>query len=372
MGCLGSLISLITTIIKTFITIIGYITAFLIAFIVKLIKHIKQTKKEKQQKENKYVIPNDYQYKDYNKNKKTITINDNKSISKETTKNITNSYSYLKLYTNKKHQGVRKNDELNYKLLGIESYDAPTVYYDEFAEVNGYNVFEADEFSSEKYGNLLEKIYILCGNDFYATIGYEEDQVAYKITIKDNQIYLNGKDIQSIKDRYLYLKNKIISFSDNLYDYFIYIEDDNYYYDVVPNDDLDCDSIEALASKLKETEDILIFEIPYMEEISMIIDIIEPKILKEYQKGQKEAMDRLPDIEVVESEEEPIFEPDIKNKKKEKRLSWKEEEFEREADLWGLSKEDRRIAKEERMTPAEFIEAEEYDDDELLKDEWER
>ena len=101
----------------------------------------------------------------------------------------------------------------------------------------------------------------------------------------------------------------------------------------------------------------------------MIIDIIEPKILKEYQKGQKEAMDRLPDIEVIE---EPIFEPDIKNKKKEKRLSWKEEEFEREADLWGLSKEDRRIAKEERMTPAEFIEAEEYDDDELLKDEWER
>ena len=51
---------------------------------------------------------------------------------------------------------------------------------------------------------------------------------------------------------------------------------------------------------------------------------------------------------------------------------WEEEKFEREADLWGLSEEDRRIAKEERMTPAEFIEAEEYDDDELLKDEWER
>lgn len=371
MGCLGSFISLIISLFKTFILIIGYITAFLIAFIVKLIKHIKQTKKEKQQKENKYVIPNDYQYKDYikYKNKLTTNIDNNKSISKETTKNITNSYSYLKLYINKKHQGLRKNDELNYKLLGIESYDAPTVYYDEFAEVKGYNVFESDECSSEKYGNLLEKIYNLYGNNFYATIGYEENQVAYKITVKDNKIYLNGKDIQSIKDRYLYLKNKIISFSDNLYDYFIYIEDDNYYYDVVPNDDLDCDSIETLANKLKKTEDILIFEIPYMEEISMIIDIIEPKILKEYQKRQKEAMDRLPDIEVIE---EPIFEPDIKNKKKEKRLSWKEEEFEREADLWGLSEEDRRIAKEERMTPAEFIEAEEYDDDELLKDEWER
>ena len=50
----------------------------------------------------------------------------------------------------------------------------------------------------------------------------------------------------------------------------------------------------------------------------------------------------------------------------------RDKEFEREAKLWGLSEEDRRITKEEKMTPAEFIEAEEYDDDELLKDEWER
>lgn len=69
--------------------------------------------------------------------------------------------------------------------------------------------------------------------------------------------------------------------------------------------------------------------------------------------------------------DEPVEEIFIKEENK-KELSWKEEEFEREADLWGLSKEERRIAKEERMTPAEFIEAEEYDDDELLKDEWER
>lgn len=59
----------------------------------------------------------------------------------------------------------------------------------------------------------------------------------------------------------------------------------------------------------------------------------------------------------------------IKNNSKEK--DWKEIEFDNEADLWGLSKEDRRIAKEERMTPAEFIEAEERDDDELFTDEWE-
>ena len=56
-------------------------------------------------------------------------------------------------------------------------------------------------------------------------------------------------------------------------------------------------------------------------------------------------------------------------KKAKKTLSFKEEEFEKEAELWGLSEEDKRIAKEERMTPAEFIEAEERDDDELFTDE---
>lgn len=56
-------------------------------------------------------------------------------------------------------------------------------------------------------------------------------------------------------------------------------------------------------------------------------------------------------------------------KKAKKTLSFKEEEFEKEAELLGLSEEDKRIAKEERMTPAEFIEAEERDDDELFTDE---
>jgi len=51
--------------------------------------------------------------------------------------------------------------------------------------------------------------------------------------------------------------------------------------------------------------------------------------------------------------------------------NYKDVEFNKQADLWGLSKEDRRIAKQERMSPADFIEAEERDDDELITDEWE-
>ena len=48
-----------------------------------------------------------------------------------------------------------------------------------------------------------------------------------------------------------------------------------------------------------------------------------------------------------------------------------DEKFEEESKLWGLSKEDKRLAKEERMSPADFVEAEERDDDELVTDEWE-
>lgn len=51
--------------------------------------------------------------------------------------------------------------------------------------------------------------------------------------------------------------------------------------------------------------------------------------------------------------------------------NYKDEKFDKEAALWGLSEEDKRIAKEERMSPADFVEAEERDDDELITDEWE-
>lgn len=65
-----------------------------------------------------------------------------------------------------------------------------------------------------------------------------------------------------------------------------------------------------------------------------------------------------------------------KNNVKEKKVTTKKKEemsdFDKEADLWGLSEEDRRIAKQERMSPADYVEAEEYDDDELLKDDWDR
>ena len=59
------------------------------------------------------------------------------------------------------------------------------------------------------------------------------------------------------------------------------------------------------------------------------------------------------------------------NLKKRKIIQSNDAEFTKEAKHWGLSNEDIRIAKQERMSPADYIEAEERDDDELVTDEWE-
>jgi hypothetical protein len=43
----------------------------------------------------------------------------------------------------------------------------------------------------------------------------------------------------------------------------------------------------------------------------------------------------------------------------------KSNNYTRNNNIWGLSKEDKRIARQERMTEADYIEAEERDDDNL-------
>ncbi len=51
--------------------------------------------------------------------------------------------------------------------------------------------------------------------------------------------------------------------------------------------------------------------------------------------------------------------------------NYSQSDFDMEADLWGLAEEDRKIAKRERMSPADFVEAEERNNDVLDTDEWE-
>ena len=379
MGCITSFLIFLIKMFTYFLYICAASIYLGIILIVKLIKKLYQLHKNKKQKYNKYVDNSINNYKTpKTKNKSNIKQNNNKinnnqiivnKTNQPNNKNITNSEVYLKIYIKKKYKELLKQDTINLELLNIKSYDSPWIIYEEYDETPYYYVFEANESSSETYGNLLERLYQYCHDDFYATISYDDKNINYKFKSINNNIYLNNKSINDLTNHYESLKHKINTFSDKLYEYFSYIEDEDFYDKVVPNDELDCDSISTLSDKLNNTNNILIYEIPYLEEISTIIDIIEPKIIKEYEIGYKRVMDSLPDIEIIDEQDEELF---IKTVKKEKELSWEEEEFEREADLWGLSESDRRIAKEERMTPAEFIEAEEYDDDELLKDEWER
>ena len=53
---------------------------------------------------------------------------------------------------------------------------------------------------------------------------------------------------------------------------------------------------------------------------------------------------------------------------KKRRVVYKKSNFDRESDLYHLSNYDRKLALEERMSPSEFIEAEENDDDNLDND----
>lgn len=73
---------------------------------------------------------------------------------------------------------------------------------------------------------------------------------------------------------------------------------------------------------------------------------------------------------IMNSSTHSYSKPYKSTKKANKHTNYKDLKFDKEADLWGLSKEDRKIAKQERMSPADFIEAEERDDDELVNDEW--
>ena len=112
---------------------------------------------------------------------------------------------------------------------------------------------------------------------------------------------------------------------------------------------------------------------PYIKELWLLAKELTPIVDKEISLMDKEIRDVFGDGEyhVVREEVMPKNVKKEKKKEKPKKLSWKEEEFEREAKLWGLSEEDKQIAKAEGFTPADFVEAEERMDDILDTDEWE-
>ena len=277
---------------------------------------------------------------------------------------ITNGSVYLRLYFGKKYKYLLKNEELNMDMLKIDKFHAPSFYLED--DTDEYYVFESEECSSKGLGMVLEKFFQYCHDGFVATVGYSNDSVQYRYDVKDGKISFNGYDISNYSKRYHSLKNYIISAVDRFSDYFIYIEDEQFFDEVVPNEELDCDDFETLANNLKNSDGLLVFEIPYMEEVAELIGIVEPKLKSIYQRNMDEESKKFPKFETIFVLNNRM---DTNKKKAPKKKSFFGSLFDREADLWGLSREDRRIAREERMSPADYVEAEERDDDELLDDE---
>lgn len=293
-----------------------------------------------------------------------ISNNDkSKKVERKSTINIIGKSSYLSLHINKKYKNLVNDNELNYKKLGIDWSDEVEAFYDEDDDAGDNITFISEEDSSAKYGNLLSKVYSYCGSEFYATIGYDEEKDKYRFTIRNDKIYINEDNEETIKREYIYLKNKIANFCYRVEEYSIYEENITSYLDNIKNEGFDYETISSLTDRINNNK-VNLFEIPYMQEVSTIIDIVEPMIIKEYSKKYQEIMDSLPDIEVFDYIEETKSSSKEKIQRKNK-VPWKDKEFEKESNLWGLSNEDRRIAKEERMSPADYDEAEENDDDVL-------
>ena len=122
-----------------------------------------------------------------------MTCQMNDSVFYEKIKN----YSYLKLYINKKHQGLRKNDELNYKLLehykskygnGKGSNYRYTYSRGEYGE-KGY-VFECKEKEDRMWAN--ERV----------TMKYEHYWDQRTATDERQRVYGSTSCVISSNDRY--------------------------------------------------------------------------------------------------------------------------------------------------------------------------
>ena len=283
---------------------------------------------------------------------------------------IVNHDVYYKLYISKKNKELIKNGKFCYELIGIDSLKAPWFHRNEFEDGVWYYFFDGCEFCSEKLGDFLARLYLYDASHFSVSIGYDEENVSYRILVRDKKVTLNGKDIYTYQDRYLELKRNIIDFNKKIQEYDSYI-DDNFSNEVIPHNSIDLYDFDKLARKLGSTNSMLLFELPYMEEVYELMKIAEPKIRYRYEEivTRESPKNNKPfvfeTVYVMEDEDKNVKKKDKGDKKK----SLFSSSFDKEADLWGLSQEDRKRAREEGFSPADYVEAEERDDDELLDDE---
>lgn len=271
------------------------------------------------------------------------------------------SYSFKKLIN-------IETDEINYKELGIKELNDIDPYIDD----EEYRfVIHIDEPTNKDFSKLLMALFRYCKDGIFAIYGYEDIDEFYKYKF----LYINGKICVEdytefeLKKMYEKLKNDIINTFDNIENKLLE-QDDIDFDDINPNSEFDYYDIIDLIKNLKESSELSVLELPIMEMANETLKKIKNEIKNLDIEMENNDLSNVFNLEkkYYEHEEDKKKNSIPKNDLEEK-LFYKNEKFEKEANLCGLSKEDRKIANEERMPPADFIEAEERDDDELFIDE---
>lgn len=274
----------------------------------------------------------------------------------------------IEFYVNKKYRFLLNNDEMNYRVLGLNNNYQYNVTLEDKEGAEYYFIDDTD--SLEYYGELFLKLFKYCHNEIRIVIS-SDNKVLYEFYSDGKKIRLNGYGDTSIRNMYYRYINFIREFDYRLSDGAL--TDCNSIWKVF--DDIGVDSFEydKIIKKVDKSKVIDIFELPYIKELWLVAKKLEPIVDKEDALLTKEIRDTFGGYEEIQEvvEEKPKKVKKDKKKEEVKKLSWEEEEFEREAELWGLSEEDKMIAKAEGFTPADFVEAEERMDDILDTDEWE-
>lgn len=264
-------------------------------------------------------------------------------------------YYNLNIYISKYYQEIIKDDELNCKKIGLDNTNLYDIYVDNSAN---YIEISLSEYTAKDYGCLLKKLFEYCGSDMYAI--YNHKDITYKFTIDNSKCYINNYSYAEIKTKYDRLKNEVINIIDITSDKLTFIED-NYDYQIL-SENGDFDDYEELADNLRDNNEVSIFELPYMEEATSNLKILETKINKIYVAQRNQGLHNFYYEENTYDEEEKkqdVKLPKKEAKPKKKELTEAEKRFEKEADYYGLTKREREICKLENMTPEEFVEAEE-------------
>ena len=268
----------------------------------------------------------------------------------------------LDIYISKYYQEIIKDNDLCYKKVGLDNIDLYSLYADDTAN---YIEISISEDTCKDYSCLLKGLFEYCGGDMYAVYNYKD--ISYKFTLDNSKCYINNYSYHEIKTKYDKLKNEIINIVDILDDKLIFIEGDYDYQILYENGDFD--EYRELATNLRETKEMSIFEIPYLEEATSNLKKMETEINKIYVPKRNQGLHDFYYEEIPYKEEQEIKPAKKEEKPKKKELSEEEKRFEKEADYYNLTKREREICKLENMTPEEFVEAEE-DMDQFRDDEW--